>query len=378
MKKILGLFLLSINVLFVQAQELTIPPNGNNQKAKVSQSMGLVEVTIAYSSPNVHGTNNVDRKGHIWGELIPYGMNDEGFGPSTSIPWRAGANENTTISFSHDVKIAGKGMKAGTYGLFLKIEKDTAWTWIFSKNTNSWGSFLYDAKEDVLRVDAQPEDAPYTEFLTYGFDKRLINSAVAYLQWENKKVSLSIEVPNYKELYVARMREDLRGWAGFSYQNWETAAQWCAANKINLDEALVWADKALTVTFRGASQGVENFSTLQTKATVLTAMGRNAEADVIMDKAVKHPTASPLGIFFYARGLLRLDKNEKAMEIFKYNQQHYPEEKFFTNWGLALGNTAVGDKKNAIINWETMLKNVPNNMKGRIPSFQQQLQKLKQ
>src|SRR5256714_2683822 len=87
--------------------ELAMPPNGNNQRAEVSQWIGLVKVTIAYHSPNVHGGGGRDRTGHIWGEFIPYGFFDEGFGPSRSTPWRAGANESTTITFSHDVKVEG-------------------------------------------------------------------------------------------------------------------------------------------------------------------------------------------------------------------------------------------------------------------------------
>src|SRR3954468_8709041 len=80
--------------------ELALPPNGDNQKAEVSQWIGLVKTTITYHSPNVHGGGGKDRTGHIYGELIKYGFFDDGFGPSTATPWRAGANETTTISFS--------------------------------------------------------------------------------------------------------------------------------------------------------------------------------------------------------------------------------------------------------------------------------------
>ncbi len=118
------------------AQSLVSPPNGNNQKAKVIQNIGLVEVSIAYSSPKVHTPQGVDRTGHIWGELVHYGFADQGFGVK-SAPWRAGANENTVISFSNDVKIEGKDLKAGSYGLFLATAKEGVWTWVFSSNTSS-------------------------------------------------------------------------------------------------------------------------------------------------------------------------------------------------------------------------------------------------
>ncbi|MEP7340155.1 MAG: hypothetical protein ABI977_20650 [Acidobacteriota bacterium] len=100
------------------------------------------------------------------------------------------------------------------------------------------------------------------------------------------------------ELYVAQMRMELQGWPGFNYQNWQTAAQFCADNKINLEEALIWADKAINEPFRGAAVGREDFSTLQTKAAVLKAMGRDAEAEVIMENALQLPGTRVLLIHF--------------------------------------------------------------------------------
>lgn len=103
--------------------EIAMPPNGDNERAEVSQWIGLVKISIEYHSPNVHGGGGADRTGHIWGELVGYGFFDEGFGPSRATPWRAGANESTTISVSHDVKVEVKDLKAGTYALFLDVEK---------------------------------------------------------------------------------------------------------------------------------------------------------------------------------------------------------------------------------------------------------------
>src|SRR5215470_390867 len=152
--------------------EIALPPNGDNERAEVSQWIGLVKISIDYHSPNVHGGSGADRTSHIWGELVGFGFFDEGFGPSHATPWRVGANESTTISFSHDVKVEGKDLKAGTYGLFLDVEKSGPWTWVFSKDAKGWGSYQYDPKSDALRVAASPVDAPYTEFLTFGFDER--------------------------------------------------------------------------------------------------------------------------------------------------------------------------------------------------------------
>ena len=195
--------------------ELAQPPNSNNEKAEVSQWIGPVKITIDYHSPHVH-LNGAERTGRIWGELIPFGFFDDGYGPSKAQPWRAGANETTTITVSHDVKIEGKELKAGTYGLFLALNKSGPWTWIFSSHSIGWGAYQYDPKNDVLRVNTNPEDAPFTEFLTYGFDDRLPSSAVAYLQWENKRIPFKIEVPNVNEIYVAQLRDQLRSVARIS------------------------------------------------------------------------------------------------------------------------------------------------------------------
>jgi hypothetical protein len=358
--------------------ELAIPPNGDNERAEVSQWIGLVKVAIDYHSPNVHGGGGADRTGHIWGELISYGFSDQGFGPSHSAPWRVGANETTTITLSHDVKVEGKDLKAGTYGLFLAVEKSGPWTWVFSKAAKGWGSYQYDSKDDVLRVAVEPVDAPYTEFMTFGFDERLPASTVAYLQWEKKRVAFKIEVPNINQLYVDQMREDLLNWPGFNYQNWQTAAQFCADHKINLEEALVWADKAIHEPFRGATFGVEDFSTISTKAAVLDAMGRASEADAVMDKALALPNTSMFNMYIYGVRLLRASRNDRALKVFQLDQQRHPEEKFWTYLGLARAYTALNDKPNAIKNWEITIANVPENRKFALPQFQATLKKLKE
>ena len=358
--------------------EIAIPPNGDNERAEVSQWIGLVKISIDYHSPKVHGGGGADRTGHIWGELVRYGFFDEGFGPSHATPWRVGANESTTISLSHDVKIEGKDLKAGTYALFLDVEKAGPWTWIFSKSAKGWGSYQYDLKNDALRVAVNPVDAPYTEFMTFGFDERRPSSTIAFLQWEKKRIPFKIEVPNITQLYVDQMREDLLTWPGFNYQNWQNAAQFCADNKINLDEALVWADRAIHEPFRGATIGVENFSTLQTKASVLQAMGRESDADTIMDKAINVPDAGLLLVHSYGMRLLRASRNDRALKILLLNQTRHPDEKFWTFLGLARGYTALGDKPNAIKNWEIAIANTPDDRKFLLPQFQATLKKLKE
>src|SRR3954452_11810844 len=187
-----------------------------------------------------------------------------------------------------------------------------------------WGAYQYDSKYDVVRVTASPEPAPYTEFLTYGFDERRLDSAVAFLQWEKQRAAFTINVPNSVQLYVDQMRKDLLGWPGFNYQNWQAAAQFCADNKINLDEALVWADKAIREPFRNAAQGREDFFTLRTKAAVLRAMGRDAEADTVMDTATTKVDAPVMGVHQYGASLLAAGKKDKALQIFRTNRDRHP------------------------------------------------------
>lgn len=354
--------------------QLALPPSGGNQKSTVTQWIGPASVSITYNSPDVHGPNGEDRKGHIWGELVHYGFIDQGFGTSKAAPWRAGSNENTTITFSNDVKIEGQPLKAGTYGVFLDVEKDGPWTWIFSNNSTSWGSYFYNPKEDALRVKTTPVDAPYTEWLTYGFDDRQLTSATAYLQWENRRIPFKIEVPNVNDIYVKQLRAQLEGTtAGFTNQPWMAAAQFCAQNKVNLEEALHWADNAISGTFIGN----EDFNSLQTKAQVLQAMGKDAEADAIMDKAIKQPTATVMAVHQYGRALLASGKNQKAMDVFKLNRQLHPNDMFTTYVGLARGFTAMGDKKSAIKNWELAIKNIPEDQKANAPAYEAELKKLK-
>ncbi len=364
---------LGTSVLF--AQGVTSPPSGDNQKSKVTQYIGaLAHVTITYNSPDITGPNGEDRSGQIWGELVPYGLSANTFGSAKEIPWRAGANENTTISFSHDMEVEGQPIAAGKYGLHMIPKENEAWTIILSKNTTSWGSYFYDEAEDALRVEVEPQESEFNEWLTYEFIDRKPEETVVAMKWENLMVPITITVPEMKELYVENMREELKSAKGFNYQAWASAANYCAQNDINLDEALVWADNAISAPFVGQ----ENFTTLQTKATVLTKIGRQSEADEIMVKAIHHPTATVQQIHFYGRSLLTAGKPEKAMEVFQYNKKTHPEDNFTTTVGLARGYAALGDTKKAIKQWQVALENLPENQKPFLEYYQSEVKKLKE
>ena len=107
-------FLVLIALLFSFSsfsQILFTIADGGNKKASVTERIGITDVTIHYDRPAVKG-----REGKIWGQLVPYGFTDLGFGTSKAAPWRAGANENTTISFSNDVMVEGKPLRVKIAG----------------------------------------------------------------------------------------------------------------------------------------------------------------------------------------------------------------------------------------------------------------------
>jgi tetratricopeptide (TPR) repeat protein len=362
---ITGLLFLSIHV-FSQAN-VTLPPNGANQKAEVSQWMGLVKVTINYSSPDVTAPDGTNRKGKIWGQLVPFGMTNLGFGTAKEGPWRAGANEGTIFSVSHDVMIEGKKLPAGDYGLHMIAQPEgKSWTIIFSHNSTAWGSFYYDPAEDALRVEVQPVENDYQEWLTYEFEDRQPASCLASLQWENLKVPFKIEVENINELYFQNMKRELQSVAGFSWQGFTTAATFCVQNNFHLDQALVWADAAISMPFVGQ----ENANTLMNKSNVLNAMEKKEEAQKYQEKAVYHPTAQPGMLHNYGRQLITQGNPEKALEIFELNGKRNPEI-WFIGVGMARAYSAMGKYKKALKHMEDALAKAPtefnkNNVKGHI------------
>jgi hypothetical protein len=157
-------------------------------KACVMQRLGTdTDITIDYSRPGVKG-----RK--IWGGLVPYGLAPGNkYSDNKPFPWRAGANENTTIEFNKDLLIEGHPLPAGKYGIHM-IPGEKEWTIIFSKNNSAWGSFAYKQEEDALRVTVTPVKAPFQEWLEYGFDDLAGTSATAYLHWEELKVPFKIKL----------------------------------------------------------------------------------------------------------------------------------------------------------------------------------------
>lgn len=358
---LLLLILIPIQYASAQWSGLTYPPNGDNQHAIVIQYIGPVRLSIDYHSPNVHAPDGSDRRGKIWGKLVPYGMANLGFGTcGDNCPWRGGANENVVFTTSHDIKIQGQPLKAGSYGLHF-IAGENEWTIIFSNNSTSWGSFTYDQKEDALRVTAKPEKSEYHEWLTYEFTDRETDHATAILKWEDLQLPWKITVDNISDYYVEAMDRELRNDAGFNYQNWIAAAEYTVQAKSHLDQGLKWAETAVN----SPSYGIENFQTLSTLADLQEANGKTADAEKTRDKALNHPTATASDIHQYARQLLQQKKADEAIKVFQLNAKRFPNE-WPTELGLARGYSAKGDYKTALQHAQLAMKQAPddNNRKN--------------
>jgi Protein of unknown function (DUF2911) len=354
MRKILAIA--ALFVCGVASAQLTLPPDGDNQRASVTQYLGLVRVTIDYNSPKVHNPHTgEDRHGKIWGKLVPYGMVDLGFGTCKECPWRAGANENTVFTVSHDVKIEGKTLPAGSYGLHM-IPGESDWTIIFSKNHDSWGSFYYNPSEDALRVTAKPSKSEYHEWLTYEFPERQPDRATVAMKWEELQVPFTISVDNINDVYLAQIRNELRGAKGFQWNNWVSAAQF-ALDKKDAKEALEWAQTGASPRFPGQV----NFITLSTLADAQAANGLTDDAKKTRELALNQPTATAIDLHMYGRKLLSQGKKDEAMAVWQLNAQRHPNE-WPVNVGLARGNSALGRLDEALKYARLALTQAPDEM----------------
>jgi hypothetical protein len=345
---------------FANAQVLKSIPDGGNKKASVSEQVGITDVKINYNRPGVKG-----REGKIYGTPIVHaGYSDLGFGTSKAAPWRAGANENTTIEFSTPVRIEGKDLPAGIYAFFVAYDP-TECTLIFSKNSTSWGSFFYNDKEDALRVKVKPVSLDKSvERLKYEFIDQTDNSATIALEWEKLRIPFKVEV-DLINTRLENFRLAVRGSDGFRWESFEEAATFCLNNNTNLEEGLKWSDNA--VRFQ------KNFSTLSTNSSLLDKMGNKQKADSVMKEAIA--TGGIFDLHFYAKKLISQKQNKEALEVFQLNAKRHPKQ-FTTYAGLARGYSANGDYKTALVNAKLALPLAPNELnKTTVQTFIQKLEK---
>jgi hypothetical protein len=339
-------FLISLCVLlfsvFATAQSALLDIPRDSQHATVLQKVGITDIKVNYHRPLVKGRQ-------IWGKVVPY-----------DAVWRAGANENTTISFSDPVSVEGKTLDAGTYGLHM-LPGEKSWIVIFSKNSTSWGAFTYKQEEDALRVTVTPQPGEFHEALAYDFDDIKDDAATLTMRWEKLAVPVKIGV-NTKELVQASLHKQLRGFAQYTWDGWDDAANYLLANKLSMDDALNYCDRSIQVE--------ERFDNLFTKSKVLTAMGRKDDADKTLTAALTK--ANALQMHSYARQLQIDGQNEKAFAIYKENAKKNPND-WIVHMGLGRMYSAQGDYANAAKEMRVALTGAPEPNRAFLQNFVKRL-----
>lgn len=339
-------FLISVFVLlfsaFALAQSALLDIPRDSQHATVLQKVGITDIKVNYHRPLVKGRQ-------IWGKVVPY-----------DAVWRAGANENTTISFSDPVSVEGKPLDAGIYGLHM-IPGQSDWIVIFSKNSTSWGAFTYKQEEDALRVTVKPQPAELHEALAYDFDDVKEDGATLTMRWEKLAVPVKINV-NTKDLVQASLHKQLRGFAQYTWDGWDDAANYLLTNKLSMDDALNYCDRSIQVE--------ERFDNLFTKSKVLTAMGRKDESEKALNAALAK--ANALQMHSYARQLQIDGQNDKAFAIYKENAKKNPDT-WIVHMGLGRMYSAQGDYANAAKEMRVALAGAPEPNKAFLQNFVKRL-----
>jgi hypothetical protein len=232
--------------------DLELPRPSPN--AKVTQQVGLTDVTVDYSSPGVKG-----RK--IWDGLVPYGK-----------MWRTGANTATKITFSKDVTFGGKPVAAGTYALFT-IPAKGAWTVILNKNANQPGTGQdYKQDLDVLRVQLTPKAAPFRERMAFIFSDMTDDKASLDLEWEKLRLSMPIVVATEQQALA-----NIQGTLDNTWRAYANAARYMLETKKDYDTGLKYVDQSLALK--------EDWYNLWFKAELLAAKGNYKDAVATAEKA---------------------------------------------------------------------------------------------
>ncbi|WP_100614638.1 DUF2911 domain-containing protein [Confluentibacter citreus] len=224
MKKLLVLLLTITTVLAVEAQIVTPQPSPSS---KVEQKVGLTDVTLEYSRPNMRG-----RK--IFGDLVPYGQ-----------VWRLGANQNTKITFSTDVKVGEKTLKAGTYAVYA-IPNATAWDVIFYTDATNGGlPAKWDDAKVAAKVNAEIYPLPMNiETFTISFDDLTSNSGVLGIMWEQIYVGVKIDVPT-DDMVLTSINNVMN--ATPTANDYFNAAVYYLQENKDIKQAKTWIDKAITM-----------------------------------------------------------------------------------------------------------------------------------
>ncbi len=337
----LACMLILASYCVAQSTQLDLPLQ--SQGAKVTQTIGITDITINYHRPLANG-----RK--VWGGLVPYGQ-----------VWRAGANQNTTITFANDVTIEGKPLAAGTYGLHM-IPTEGDWTVIFSNQHTAWGSFSYKESEDALRVTVKPQPTDLHNALSYDFDQLKPDSAVVVMSWDKVAVPFKVSV-DVNKIVEASLRNQLRGLSQYTWDGWDDAATYLVDNKVDLNEALKYEDNSIG--------NEDRFENEMTKSKILEAVGKTTEATAARDRALSLGNAQQL--YGYGRQLQREGKQKEAFAVFKQAAQKDPNN-WLSHAGLARIACGEGNYPTATKEMQLALASAPDNQKTGVETLVKRLQ----
>lgn len=412
------MFLLSLGFSFsTHAQTIVTTTPLKSQKAITGQTIGLTDIAVTYHRPAV-------KEREVWGNLVP-----------KNAVWRAGANENTVISFSKNVMIEGKKLQAGTYGFHLLPSADK-WEVIFSNNSTSWGSYSYNEAEDALRVSVTPSKSDhFYELLTFTFDEIEDNTGMCALQWADKKIAFKVESDVHTAV-LASLRNELRDKAGWTWVGWNEAANYCLKNNVNQKEALGWSTRSvfmnpntqnmvtkakLVAKVKGASEENEqeiilaslgsdlekmnvtwkewhgagkfamnakaweqavswidqsismsaNMTNMISKAEVFENKGDADKAKKLRKEALDKGTNAELNMYAYQ--LMWAGKTAKAVEVFEANVERNPEDpNVWDSMGEGYFNN--GDKEKAIDAFKKSLSmDPPDNVRANSMNILRQM-----
>ncbi len=332
--------LVLIPLASAQNRTLTLPDASPH--AAVHQTVGLTELRVDYHRPGVNGRM-------IWGGLVPYDQ-----------VWRAGANENTVFETSSAIRVEGRALPAGRYGLHM-IPTTGAWTVIFSTMADAWGSFSYDEAEDALRVEVAPRPGRGEERLSYRFDDPTNTTTTLVMAWADLELPLRIEVDT-PEVVLANMLRELRGLPRFFWDGWNQIAAYALRHGVHLGDALGWVDRSIAIDRNGTNLG--------TKAALLTALGRTDEADALETELFATATEADVNAYGYL--LLGLDRTDDALAVFEKNVTDHPDS-WNVHDSFAEALAAAGRTEEAVRHYEHARALAPAVQHARIDGILAQL-----
>ena len=228
--------------------------------SKISQQVGLTNVTLEYSRPSAKGRV-------VFGELVPYNK-----------VWRTGANAATKITFKEVAKIGGKTIQPGEYAIYT-IPGENRWVIIIHSNTSlrSIAGGAYKASNDVFRFEIVPKKTNHVETFTCQFSQVKTNALMLDIVWENTLISIPIEVEVDKKI-ESQMLHFMKTPDTIPHRTYFEAAQYYSNNNKDLNDALSFIDSAL-------DKSPENFRYGLLKAKILAKMNNYKNALVVIKAA---------------------------------------------------------------------------------------------